>query len=64
MPTLITISDLAARSGVAPSALRFYETKGLIHSERTAGNQRRYPRSVLRRVAFIKAGSAGACQAW
>jgi MerR family redox-sensitive transcriptional activator SoxR len=58
MPTLITISDLAARSGVAPSALRFYETKGLIHPERTAGNQRRYQRSVLRRVAFIKAGSA------
>ncbi len=58
MAALITISDVAARSGMAASALRFYETKGLIHSERTSGNQRRYQRSVLRRVAFIRAGSA------
>ena len=49
---------LAARSGVAPSALRFYEREGLIASERTDGNQRRYPRVVLRRVALIQAGKA------
>jgi MerR family redox-sensitive transcriptional activator SoxR len=54
----LTISDLAARSGVTASALRFYETKALIDPERTAGNQRRYPRATLRRVAFIKAGVA------
>jgi MerR family redox-sensitive transcriptional activator SoxR len=51
----ITIGDLSARSGVAKSALRFYEQRGLIQSERTAGNQRRYARSQLRRVAFIRA---------
>ncbi len=51
----LTIGDVANRSGVATSALRFYETKGLIHSERTDGNQRRYPRAVLRRVALIRA---------
>jgi MerR family transcriptional regulator, redox-sensitive transcriptional activator SoxR len=51
----ITIGDLSARSGVATSALRFYEKRGLIQSERTAGNQRRYARSQLRRVAFIRA---------
>ena len=50
----LAIGDLAARSGVAPSALRYYEREGLINSTRTAGNQRRYPRSELRRVAFIK----------
>jgi MerR family transcriptional regulator, redox-sensitive transcriptional activator SoxR len=50
----LAIGDLAARSGVAPSALRFYEREGLIRSTRTAGNQRRYLRSELRRVAFIK----------
>jgi MerR family redox-sensitive transcriptional activator SoxR len=43
-------------SGVATSALRFYETKGLIQSERTDGNQRRYLRATLRRVALIRAG--------
>lgn len=53
---LLTIGDLATRSGVATSALRFYETKGLIVSERTDGNQRRYPRATLRRVALIRAG--------
>lgn len=53
---LLTIGDLATRSGVATSALRFYETKGLIASERTDGNQRRYPRATLRRVALIRAG--------
>lgn len=52
----LTIGELAARSGVATSALRFYETKGLISSERTDGNQRRYPRATLRRVALIRAG--------
>ena len=48
------VGELAARSGVAVSALHFYESRGLIRAERSAGNQRRYPRSVLRRVAFIK----------
>jgi MerR family redox-sensitive transcriptional activator SoxR len=50
----LTIGDLSARSGVAPSALRFYEREGLIHASRTSGNQRRYERAELRRVAFIK----------
>jgi MerR family transcriptional regulator, redox-sensitive transcriptional activator SoxR len=52
----LTIGELATRAGVATSALRFYETKGLIESERTDGNQRRYPRATLRRVALIRAG--------
>ena len=52
----LTVGELAARSGVAVSALHFYEKKGLIRSLRTAGNQRRYPRDVLRRVAVIKVG--------
>jgi len=52
----LTISELSARSGAAPSALRFYESIGLISASRTAGNQRRYPRHMLRRVAFIRAG--------
>lgn len=51
----LSVGQLAARSGVAVSALHFYETEGLIHSTRSAGNQRRYPREVLRRVAFIRA---------
>ena len=46
--------ELAARAGVAISALHFYERQGLITSSRTSGNQRRYPRETLRRVAFIK----------
>ena len=50
----LTIGQLAERSGVAPSALRFYEDRGLITSERTTGNQRRYPTSTLRRVAFVR----------
>ena len=50
----LAIGDLAARSGVAASALRYYEKEGLIRSTRTAGNQRRYQRSELRRVAFIR----------
>ncbi|WP_456243681.1 redox-sensitive transcriptional activator SoxR [Longispora urticae] len=50
----LTIGELAHRSGVAQSALRFYEDKGLIHSTRTSGNQRRYSRAELRRVSFIR----------
>jgi MerR family redox-sensitive transcriptional activator SoxR len=50
----LTIGDLSARSGVAPSALRYYEAEGLIHATRTAGGQRRYTRDELRRVAFIR----------
>jgi MerR family redox-sensitive transcriptional activator SoxR len=52
---LLTVSDVAERSGFAPSALRFYEREGLLHATRTTGNQRRYERSVLRRLAFIRA---------
>ncbi|HEX9495725.1 MAG TPA: redox-sensitive transcriptional activator SoxR [Candidatus Limnocylindria bacterium] len=55
LPKDITIGELAARSGVAPSALRYYEHRGLITANRTGGNQRRYRRSTLRRVAFILA---------
>ncbi|GIH11740.1 redox-sensitive transcriptional activator SoxR [Rhizocola hellebori] len=51
---MLTIGELSARSGVAPSALRFYEEQGLISAERTGGNQRRYERSELRRVSFIR----------
>lgn len=54
----LTVGQVAARSGVAVSALHFYESEGLIHSTRTAGNQRRFPREVLRRVAFIRASQA------
>jgi MerR family redox-sensitive transcriptional activator SoxR len=50
----ITIGGLSARSGVAASALRFYEAQGLIQAARTAGGQRRYARSTLRRVAFVR----------
>jgi MerR family transcriptional regulator, redox-sensitive transcriptional activator SoxR len=50
----LTIGQLAERSGVAPSAIRFYEERGLISSTRTTGNQRRYLMSTLRRVAFIR----------
>jgi MerR family redox-sensitive transcriptional activator SoxR len=51
---LLTIGELAERAGVATSAIRFYESRGLISSGRTTGNQRRYERSTLRRVAFIR----------
>ena len=54
----LTIGDTAARSGVATSALRFYEAEGLISSTRTTGNQRRDERSTLRRIALIQAGKA------
>lgn len=50
----LSVGQLAQRSGVAVTALHFYESKGLIHSSRNPGNQRRYPREVLRRVALIK----------
>lgn len=50
----LTVGQVATRSGVAVTALHFYETKGLITSTRNQGNQRRYPREVLRRVALIK----------
>jgi MerR family redox-sensitive transcriptional activator SoxR len=54
----LTIGELSARSGVAPSALRFYERQGLISSRRTDGNQRRYDRATLRRIALVQAGRA------
>ncbi|WP_282296555.1 redox-sensitive transcriptional activator SoxR [Stenotrophomonas sp. PS02289] len=50
----LSVGEVARRSGVAVSALHFYERKGLIHSLRTAGNQRRYGREVLRRLAVIR----------
>ena len=55
LPKQLTIGDLAERSGVAASALRYYESLGLISSHRTEGNQRRYTRDVLRRIAVIRA---------
>jgi len=50
----LTIGVLAERAGVSTSALRFYESEGLIHSTRTPGGQRRYHRDMLRRVAFVR----------
>jgi len=58
VPDELTIGEVAARSGVATSALRFYEAQGLITASRTSGNQRRYARAVLRRIALIQAGRA------
>lgn len=55
---MLTIGQVARRSGVSTSALRFYERRGLIEATRTDGNQRRYAPITLRRVAFIQAGSA------
>src|SRR5260370_32618647 len=52
--TELSVGEAAKRSGVAVSTLHFYESKGLIHSSRSPGNQRRYPRGVLRRIATIK----------
>jgi MerR family transcriptional regulator, redox-sensitive transcriptional activator SoxR len=52
--TELTIGAVSERSGVAASALRFYESEGLIHSTRTEGGQRRYARDALRRVSFIR----------
>ena len=51
----LSIGEISGRSGVAASALRFYEDQGLIRSRRTAGNQRQYQRSTLRRIAFVQA---------
>lgn len=53
-PRALSVGELAARAGVSVSTLHFYETKGLIASTRTGGNQRRYGRDVLRRVAVIR----------
>ena len=53
MAELLTIGEVSRRSGVASSALRLYEEKGLITSERAGSSHRRYPRAVLRRIAFI-----------
>lgn len=52
----LSIGELAARSGLAPSALRYYEEIGLIHAERTPGRQRRFARAMLRRLGFVRAG--------
>lgn len=56
--TVISIGELAKRSGVATSAIRFYEEQGLISSTRTGGGQRQYRRETLRRVGFIRAAQA------
>src|SRR5262252_5559001 len=53
MDNLLTIQEISRRSGVAASALRFYEERGLIGSERSGAGHRRFPRAVLRRIAFI-----------
>jgi MerR family transcriptional regulator, redox-sensitive transcriptional activator SoxR len=58
----LTVGELAKRSGVAVSALHFYEAKGLIRSFRSPGNQRRYPRHVLRRVSVIKVAQRVGCR--
>jgi MerR family redox-sensitive transcriptional activator SoxR len=58
VPGELSIGEVASRSGVAASALRFYEAEGLIAAERSDGNQRRYPRAVLRRIALLQAGRA------
>ena len=50
---LLSIGDLARRTGLTVSAIRFYEEKGLVEAHRTAGNQRRFPRSDIRRLSFI-----------
>ena len=50
----LTIGELAERSGLATSAIRYYEDRGLVRSRRTTGNQRRYERATLRRLAFIR----------
>jgi MerR family redox-sensitive transcriptional activator SoxR len=58
VPARLSIGELSARSGVSASGLRFYERQGLISSERTDGNQRRYESVTLRRVALVQAGKA------
>jgi MerR family redox-sensitive transcriptional activator SoxR len=52
---LLTVSEIAGRSGFAPSAIRFYDKEGLITATRTSGGQRRFERKMLRRLAFIRA---------
>jgi len=52
--TELTIGELSERSGIATSAIRFYEDRGLVSARRTTGNQRRYERATLRRLAFIR----------
>ncbi len=54
---VLTVSEVASRSGFAASALRYYESQGLIEASRSGGGQRRYERGVLRRLAFIRAAS-------
>lgn len=54
VPQVLTVGEVSKRSGVAVSALHFYEEKGLVFSHRTVGNQRRYARDTLRRLAFIR----------
>ena len=58
MHNILSVGEVAARSGLSVSALHFYERKGLIRSLRSAGNQRRYERDVLRRLAVIRAAQA------
>jgi MerR family redox-sensitive transcriptional activator SoxR len=58
MEAFLTIGELAARSGVSTSALRFWEDQGLLSAERGPGGRRRYPRSALRRVAFVRVASS------
>jgi MerR family transcriptional regulator, redox-sensitive transcriptional activator SoxR len=55
MESTLSIGALSERTGVAPSALRYYEAEGLVHATRSDGGQRRYTRDVLRRVSFIRA---------
>ncbi|NVK17065.1 MAG: redox-sensitive transcriptional activator SoxR [Methylocystaceae bacterium] len=54
LPSVLSVGEVARRSGVAVSTLHFYETKGLIAAERSRGNQRRYARDVLRRLSIIR----------
>jgi len=54
----LTVGQLAKRCGLATSAIRFYESRGLIQSLRTSGNQRRYPRAVIRRIGVIRAAQS------
>jgi MerR family redox-sensitive transcriptional activator SoxR len=55
VPAMLSVGEVAERSGFAPSAVRYYEKEGLIDARRSEGNQRRFERSVLRRLAFVRA---------